>query len=213
MKKTNKKKINKRGFSKAEFMIMLAGIAILIAIGSKLALDNSKSYGSFKTVANNFANAVAKYKDKAIIQKDEYSLYETEKNGFIDDLKNPLNKNESCDKYESYVSVKDNSNKKVHLECGDYVVDAVQGSSYKVYEVSNWSETQEEGFNDGDVIYNYKDNGNFVLDEFVPIKSLLALYENKTGTRVTSVNDIKSNGIEVISKMVYREKKLVKEVK
>lgn len=213
MKKTNKKKINRKGFSKAEFMIMLAGIAILIAIGSKLALDSSKSYGSFKTIANNFANAVAKYKDKAIIQKEEYTLYETEKNGFIDDLKNPFDKNESCDKYESYVSVKDNSNKVVHLVCGEYVVDGVQGKSYKVYEVSDWSETQEKGYNDGDILYNYKENGNLALEEYVPVKSFITLYEIKTGTKITNVNDVKSNGKELVSKMSYREKKLVKEIK
>ena len=51
MKKTNKK-INKKAFSKAEFMVMLAAIAILIAIGSKLVLDNTKNYSSYNSFFN-----------------------------------------------------------------------------------------------------------------------------------------------------------------
>ena len=212
MKKTNKKKINKKAFSKVEFMVMLAAIAILLAFGSKIALDGSKSYGSFKTVVNNFANAVAKYKDTAVIQKEEYSLYEVEKGGYIGEIKNPMNKNELCDKYESYVSIKDNSNKKVRLVCGDYVVEAVQSKSYKVYEVSEWSETQEKGYDDGAILYNYKENGNLVLQDYVPIKTFFGLYEEKTGSKITDINSVKSSGKELVSKQVFREKKLVKEM-
>jgi hypothetical protein len=211
MKKINKK-INKKAFSKGEFMVMLAVVAILLAIGSKIALDGSKSYGSFKTVANSFANAVAKYKDKAIIQKEEYNLKEVKDNGYIEDLKNPMDKSESCDMYESYVSIKDNSNKAIKLVCGDYVVEAVQGKSYKVYEVSEWSETHENKYNDGDMLYNYKENGNLVLPEYVSIKTFYALYEEKTGYKITDLNSVKSSGKELVSKPVYREKKLVKEM-
>lgn len=207
------KKINKKAFSKAEFMIMLAVIAILLAVGSKVVLDGSKSYGSFKTVANNFANAVAKYKDKALIQKDEYSLGEVIKNGYIEDLKNPMDKTELCDKYESYVSVKDNSNKAVVLVCGEYVVEGIQGKEYKVYEVSEWNDTHEPKYNDGAVLYNYKENGDLVFDEYVPIKTFFGLYEEKTGSRITNINSVKTSGRELVSKEAYREKKLVKEIK
>lgn len=214
MKKTNKKKkINKKAFSKAEFMILLAVLAILIAVGSKLALDSSKSYGTFKTLANNFANAVARYKDKAIIPKEEYSLYETEKNGYIDELSSPFDKNEKCDKYESYVSVKEANKKKIVLICGEYLVEAVQGEYYKVYEISSWSETQDAEHNDGDILYNYKQNGNVMLDEYVPLKSFLALYTEKTGKLISNVNEVKSSGTELLSKVSYREKKLLKEFK
>ena len=213
MKKTNKKKINKKGFSKAEFMILLAVLAILIAVGSKLALDSSKSYGSFKTLANNFANAVARYKDKAIIPKDEYNLYETSKNGYIDELTSPFDKNVKCDKYESYVNIKDSSKKSIVLVCGDYLVEAVQGDYYKVYEISSWSENKDEEHNDGDVLYNYKQNGNLILDDYVQPKTLIGLYSEKTGKNISSVNDIKSSSTELVSKILYREKKLLKEFK
>ncbi len=212
MRKTNKK-INKKAFSKTEFMIMLAAIAILIAIGSKLVLDKTKSYGSFKTVANNFANAVARYKDAAIIQKNEYSLYETEKEGYIEELKNPFDKSETCDKYESYVSVEDSSKKEIHLVCGDYLVDGIQGQSYKVYEISEWSDTKDDLHNDGEFLYNYKVNGQLVLEEYVPAKSFIILFNEKTGKNLSSISEIKSSGAELVSQMAYREKKFVKEIK
>lgn len=212
MKKTNKK-INKKAFSKAEFMIMLAAIAILIAVGSKLVLDNTKNYSSFKTVANNFANAVAKYKDVAIIPKEEYTLFETEKAGYIDELKNPFDKTQVCDKYESYVSVKDNSRKGIVLLCGDYLVEAVQSESYKVYEVSDWSDTQDAEHNDGNMLYNFKKDGKEILSEYVTSKAFLLMFEEETGKKINAVNDAKSYGYEVVSKVAYREKKLLKEIK
>lgn len=212
MTKTSKKRINKKAFSKVEFMIMIAAIAILLAIGSKVALDGTKSYGTFKNIANNFANSVAKYKDAALVQKDEYSLYEVEKNRYIEELKSPMDKSIICDKYESYVLL-NGSNKTVKLVCGEYIVEGVQGQSYKIYEVSKWSEVHEKEYNDGDFLYNYKENGNFVLNEFVPMKTFFALYEQKTGSKITSVNDVKTAGKELVNKVVYREKKLVKEIK
>ena len=211
MKKTNKK-INKKAFSKAEFMIMLAFIAILIAVGSKLALDSTKNYSTFKTVANTFANAVSMYKDKAIIPKNEYSLYETEKAGFVEELKNPFDKTEICDKYESYVDITEQNKKSINLICGEYLVEAVQGEKYKIYEIGEWSEEKEATSNDGNILYNYKIGSNLVLNEYVPEKTLLILYNEKNNRNYDSINDLKSSGVEIASKMVYRQKKLLKEL-
>ena len=211
MKKTNKK-INKKAFSKAEFMIMLAFIAILIAVGSKLALDSTKNYSTFKTVANTFANAVSMYKDKAIIPKNEYSLYETEKAGFVEELKNPFDKTEICDKYESYVDITEQNKKSINLICGEYLVEAVQGEKYKIYEIGEWSEEKEATSNDGNILYNYKIGSNLVLNEYVPEKTLLILYNEKNNRNYDSINDLKSSGVEIASKMVYKQKKLLKEL-
>lgn len=212
MKKTSKKGINKKGFSKAEFMVMLAVIAILIAAGSYIAVNSTKSYSSFKTISDNFASAVALYKDKAIIQKDEYNLYEVEKAGFIGTLTSPFDKNVECDKYESYVTLENSSKKGIVLLCDTYLVEGVQGGSYKIYEVSEWDENKGD-YNDGGVLYNYKDKGNLALDKYAPLKTFLALFSEKTGKAVTKVADIKGFGYEVVNKMVYRNKELVKEFK
>ena len=212
MTKTNRRKINKKGFSKAEFMIMLAALAILLAIGSKLAMGSTNSYGSFKRTANNFANAVAKYKDTAAVQKDEYTLNEIIKNGYSEELSNPMDQDETCDKYESFVSIKDNRNKTITLVCGNYVVEAVQGKQYKIFEVTDWTETRFNGYDEVALLYNYKENGELVLPEYVSEKKLLALYEEKTGINVTEINQIKASGKEVVNIQVFREKKLVKEL-
>ena len=207
------KRINNRGFSKSEFIIILCAIAILIAIGTKIAFDSSKSYGSFKRIANKFANAVAQYKDKTAIQKDDYSLYEIEESGYIEILANPVFEDEICDKYESYVSVKDNSKKKVTLVCGENLVEGIQGESYKIYEISEWSETRQRDYNDGELLYNYKENGKEVLSSYVPRKSFIALFEEKTGKKISDLQSVKTYGKELVNKEAYREKKLIKEIK
>ena len=215
MKKTNKKKkINKKGFSKAEFMGMLAVVAILFAFGTKYVLDNTKSYGSFKTLANSFAKAVTQYKDHAPIPKNEYSLYEVEK--VLDKkLTNPFDKSEECDKYESTVTLNNDEEnpKSIKLICGKYVVEAVQGKSYKVYEVGDWEEEYTDGCNDGDILYNYKENGQLVLSDFVPTKSFIGIVSLEKGIKINDVKDINSNGRDLVTKPVYRTKELVKEFK
>ena len=213
MKKTNKKKknINKKGFSKAEFMIMLCALAILLAIGSKYALDNSKNYSAFKSLANKFGSAVARYKDQVLIPKNEYFLYEVEKNTDINELTSPFDKNVICDKYESSVILKEDDSKEIKLVCGDYVVEAIQSKSYKIYEVSEWTEESSEELNDGDVLYNYKENGNLVLSEYMTSKAFVQYINSVKGLNIDSVNDIKSDNRELVSKIVYRSKKLVKE--
>ena len=82
-----------------------------------------------------------------------------------------------------------------------------------MYEVSEWNDTHEPKYNDGAVLYNYKENGDLVFDEYVPIKTFFGLYEEKTGSRITNINSVKTSGRELVSKEAYREKKLVKEIK
>ena len=206
------RRINNKGFNKTEFMIILCVLSILIALAVKVALDNTKNYGSFKTIANKFANAVAQYKDKTAIQKDEYSLYEIEEKGYIEELTNPIG-SETCDKYESFVSIKNNNKKEITLVCGENILEGIQGDSYKIYEVSSWSDTREKDYNDGELLYNYKENGKEVLSSYVPRKSFIALFEERTGKKITDIQSIKSYGKELLNKVAYREKKLIKEIK
>ena len=207
------KKVNNKGFSTKEFMLMFAIIAILIAVGTKIVLDNTKSYGSFKTLANNFANSVAKYKDQVMI-KEEYSLFEVESKGFIDEIKNPLDKKEVCDKFESFVEIPEISTKKVTLLCGKYLVTGTQNKSYEVYEVSNWSKEKKDEYNDNAVLYNFKLNGKLMLNEDVPARTFIQKYNEITGKNISSINEVRNNReVELVSNLAYREKKLLKELK
>ena len=192
---------------------MFAIIAILIAVGTKIVLDNTKSYGSFKTLANNFANSVAKYKDQVMI-KEEYSLFEVESKGFIDEIKNPLDKKEVCDKFESFVEIPEISTKKVTLLCGKYLVTGTQNKSYEVYEVSNWSKEKKDEYNDNAVLYNFKLNGKLMLNEDVPARTFIQKYNEITGKNISSINEVRNNReVELVSNLAYREKKLLKELK
>jgi len=207
------KKINNLGFTIKEFMFMLAFLAILIAVGSKFALDSTKSYGSFKTLANTFANAVAKYKDQVVL-KEEYSLYELEQKKFIDEITNPFDKNEICDKYESFVEMPEISTKKVTLLCGKYLTEGLQNEYYNIYEVSNWSSEKKEEYNDNTTVYNFKLNGNLMLKEDVTERTFVQKYYEIMGENISKPTDIENkNNIELISNVAYREKKLVKEFK
>lgn len=207
------KKINNLGFTIKEFMFMLAFIAILIAIGSKIALDSTKSYGSFKTLANTFANAVAKYKDQVML-KDEYSLYEIEQKKFIDEITSPFDKNEKCDKYESFVEMPEISKKKITLLCGSYLTEGLQNEYYNVYEVSKWEETKQENYNDSVMVYNFELDGNLMLQEAVPERTFIQKYYEVMGETISNPTDLETkSNIKLISNVAYREKKLVKEFK
>lgn len=196
-----------------EFMFMLAFLAILIAVGSKFVLDNTKSYGSLKTLANTFANAVAKYKDQVLLKK-EYSLYEVEQKKFIDEITSPFDKNDVCDKYESFVEMPEISTKKITLLCGNYLTEGVQNEYYKVYEISEWSKEKKEEYNDSAVVYNFKYNNNLMLKEDVTEKTFVQKYNEIMKENITSANDVKGkNNVELISNIAYREKKLLKEFK
>ena len=207
------KKINKFGFTIKEFMFMLAFIAVLIAIGTKIVLDGTKSYGSFKTLANTFANAVSKYKDQVVLKK-EYSLYEVEEKKFIDEITNPFDKNQLCDKYESFIEMPEVSTKKVTLLCGDYLTEALQNEYYNVYEVSEWDSVKQDNYNDSGMVYNFKLNGEMMLKEDVPERTFIQKYNEIMDDSISTINDlsIKKN-IQLVSNVAYREKKLLKEFK
>ena len=216
MKKVSKrkKKINKRGFSKLELLTMLGVLAVLITIGAKLVIDNSKNVSGFKNVANNFANDVSKFKDQYPRTNNIYYLNELITKGFSEELKNPINSNETCDRYNTFVEIINSNTKKVTLNCGNYFVEGIQGTSYRVYEVSEWHDTKEENDNENQLLYNYKKNGQLVLGEYVSDKAFVEWYYVKEKNNITSPYDIENkDGMELLTKNAYRSKKIVKEIK
>ena len=175
------KKIGNKGFSKIEFMTMIAVIAILIALGVKLVADNSKNYGAFRNLANSFANNVARYKDQYPRDDNTYILDDLIEKGFSDELKNPIDTTEYCDRFESYVEVPEPNNKKVTLICGEYIVEGYQNSGYKVYEVTEWTTEKNNKSNDNNVLYNYTIDGNEVFGEYYTTRTFLEKYYEKNG--------------------------------
>ena len=208
------KRINNKGFGRVELMIMLGVVAVLIAIGAKFAVDSGKNYSAFKTLANSFANNVSLYKDQFPKETNVYYLNDVIEKGFSAELKNPLDKTEYCDVYESYVEIPKTNNKKVRLLCGNYLLEGTQSKEYFVYEVTEWEDTREEGDNDSNVLYNYKKDGKLILDEYVSEQTFLALFFQNTNIAIRTPFDAeKIEEYEVVIKKVYREKTLLKELK
>ncbi len=208
------KKINNKGFSKVEFMTMFAVIAILTAIGVKLVSDNSKNYGAFKNLANNFANSVAKYKDRYPSVDNTYNLNEVVEKGFSGDLKNPINTSESCDRFESFVKIEQTNSKEVTLLCGNYYVEGVQGQGYKVYEISEWTTEKQPNSNDNDHLYNFSVDGVEMLDDYYTNKTFVEKYYEKTGQEINFPYEVNQmEGQKLLFRNVYRTKTLVKELK
>ena len=204
------KRINNKGFSKIEFMGILGLLAVLIAVGAKIALDTGKNYNGFKILANNFLDSVAIYTDKFFKNNNKYYLYELIEKGYSESLFNPLAASEECDKYETWADIEIPNDKKVNIVCGNYLVTGSQQSGYKLYEVSEWSETKEPGYSDATALYNYKENGTLVFSEFYPESTFIQRYFNKNQRLLGSPFELKD---QLEMKTVYRKKTLLKDLK
>ncbi len=207
------KKINNKGFGKVEFMTILGLLAILIAVGAKIAVDTGKNYSAFKSTAKNFFDSVAMYKDMYTKDSNIYYLNEVIEKGYSAEIKNPMDSKTNCDKYESYVEVSSTNNKKIHLECGEYVVEGTQNDGLKVYEVGKWKDEKGKDDNDTNTFYNYKKDGVSAFDEYVAERTFVQLYFDKNNSFIKSPFDLsEKDGVELLTKNVYRTKTLVKEL-
>ena len=209
------KRVNNKGFGKLEFITMFGVIAILIAIGSNMALNTGgKNYNGFKTLANNFAKNAAMYRDHYTKNTNIYYLYEVIDKGYIEELTNPMNTAEKCDKYNSYVDMETPSRKKVVLVCGNYYVEGTQSVSYNVYELSEWHETKETTDNDSAVAYNYRVAGKEMLDQYLTERDFIEKYFELNKVMLNKAEDLNNNEeVELLYKSFYRTKTLVKELK
>ncbi len=209
------KRIDNKGFTLTEFIIMLTAVLILFAIGTKLISDNSKNYTAFKTLANNFASDVSKYKDFYTKPNNVYYLEDLIRKGYSNDLKNPLNGSENCDRYDTYIEVISTNNKKIYMRCGNYILTGIQDKYYDIYEVSEWSETQEEGYTDTAAIYNYEKDGKVMLDEYVSSEAFYEYFYINEGKLLNNLLDEVDNepNMKLLTKFVYREKTFLKTVK
>lgn len=204
------KRINNKGFSKIELMTVLGVVAILIAIGAKMAVDTGKNYKSFKTLAVTFMNSVAIYKDKYTKNDNLYYLNELIEKGYSNELKNPNNTKEHCDKYESFVDATAPNDKKVYLVCGNYIVEGSQLSGYKVYEVTEWKEEKDSKDNETILLYNYREDEKVVFSEYYQEKTFIQKYFEKTKDLISTPFELKE---KLVTKNAYRQKTLLKEIK
>lgn len=204
------KRINRNGFTKVELIAMLCALSALIALGVKLAVDSGKNYKAFRNLARTFSSSVALYKDKYYKEDNIYYLFELIDKGYSGELRNPLNTSETCDKYETYADIEENSNKKVILKCGSYLVIGAPYTGYRVYEITEWDFDKKYNDNDMTTVYNYKQDGKLVFSEYYVETEFIQKYFEKTHKMIESPFDIED---DLVVKNVYRRKILVKEIK
>ena len=208
-----KKIIKKNGFTKFEFILGLLTILGLSAFGVKGFFDNKKGgdYNAFKKLADGFVMDVSVYKDSDLRPDGMYYLNYLLRHGFDEEVRNPFSSNE-CDPNESYVNIK--NPKKVSLKCDNYLIQGIYQDSYTIYEVSDWQDQEETG--EADVLYKYKKEGLLVTNDYLLEEPFILTYNENEGTSFTTIDELfakKASNITIVSKMFYREKKIVKEYK
>lgn len=208
------KKLTNKGFSLKEFMMGLLFFIVISLIIFKVFTDNKdKNYTSVKVTGSNFADAVMIYKDKYYKGDSIYYLYEVLSAKYIDEIKDPIERKVFCDKYNSYVELRNNHQEKhVHLLCGNKLIVGIQNGAYNIYEVTNWQDSKENT-NDVATLYNYKVNGVEALEKYCTLEELIERFNSKEGRYFRSLEDIKKDKrYQVLSKEMYRTKTLVKEL-
>ena len=204
------KRINNKGFGKIEIIGVLGLLAVLIAVGANMAVGTGKNYNNFKIITNQFLDNVALYKDRYTKNTSVYYLYELIEKGYSEEITNPIETSSTCDKYETYADIEVPNDKRVNIVCGSYIVTGSQQKGYKLYEVSEWSETKKEGYNDASALYNYRDEaGNLVFSEYYPETSFIQKYYEKNKIMIGSPFELKD---KLEMKSVYRKKSLVKDL-
>lgn len=210
-----KKLINSKGVGKVELMICLCAILVLLAIGIKSLSDNHSkgNISMFKKLGDSFAYEVSFYKDKNPTPDNVYYLDNLLDDNYDVELSNPTNASEECSRYETYVKIDGGNKKEVVLKCGSYLAVGVQDGSYSVYELSEWSEKSDGSLEEEvQVFYNYKKDGVEASENYMIQKEFLDFYNEKESKMIYYPEDASSENVELLSKTLYRSKKLIKKI-
>ena len=107
-----------------------------------------------------------------------------------------------------------NERRRSYADIKDELITLLKKYEKRLYEVSEWHETKQEGDNDRNMIYNYKKDGALGLGEYVSAKAFVEYYYINTKSVISSPYEVSNaSGVELLTKDVYRTKTLVKEFK
>lgn len=209
-------KKNNKGLVLPELLAILAFILLILAFAGYASFQNGdkRKYEVFAQNARDFGTKATTYRNERIKYYNEIYLIDLVNDHYIKSYKNPFSGGGECDLYESKVVFSSDGSKRVTLKCGDYLIDSQVWSSgnYKVYKVSNWDEQIGNSLEAETVrLYKYKKNGIDILNDYVVTKKLVTTYNQNEGKNVRNIEQISGENIEVVSKIFYRTKKLVKE--
>lgn len=209
-------KKNDKGLALPGVVALIVFVIIILSVAgySSFQSKNKREYEVFVQNAKDFGTKATTYRNERIKYFDEIYLVDLVDDHYIKSYKNPFGGGEECDLYESKVVFSSNGEKSVTLRCGEYLIDSQLWSSgnYKVYKVSAWDEKIGNALEAETVrLYKYQKNGVDVLNDYVVTKKLVTTYNQKEGKNIRTIQQIDVENIEVISKIFYRTKKLVKE--
>lgn len=207
---------NNKGLVLPELLAILAFILLIIAFAGYASFQNGdkRKYEVFAQNAKDFGTKAATYRNERIKYYDEIYLIDLVDDHYIKSYKNPFSGGGECDLYESKVVFSSNNEKHVTLKCGDYLIDSQLWSSgnYKVYKVSSWQEKIGNSLEAETVrLYRYQKNDIDMLTDYVVPKKLVTTYNQKENKNIRNIEQINGENIEIISKIFYRTKKLIKE--
>jgi len=204
-----------RGLVLPELMAIIAFIAIIFGVFAFIAFQNGdkRKFEVFVQNAKDFATKVSTYRDEFLRFEEEVYLEDVVSVNHIKPYGNPFGGG-SCNLYESKIVTKASGERYVTFRCGEYLIDSqtVSSSNYKIYKVSDWKEKIENLEEAQSAkLYNYEKNGKLVLDDYVVLKELITLYNEKENQNIKTIDDIDLEKYNVVTKTFYRTKKLVGE--
>lgn len=129
----------------------------------------------------------------------------------IKKIKNPVQKG-FCSESESMVRLVDDL-PTVTLRCGKYLLEdySVKSKKAEFYQVSDWSEKELENDSVEEVtLYNCVKNGKELFNEYYEELYFVYLVNKEFQTDYYFANNVNKDNCEVVSKVFYRTKELVK---
>lgn len=207
-----KKQINENGFGKAEIIICLCALLVFMAIGIKSLSENkdSSKFSLLKKQAENFAYKVMIYKDKYTRVDNIYYLDYLLDDGYAIEVIDPFNENMSCDRYESFVEI-DGNEKIIELKCGNYLISGVLEEDFTVFRLSEWQENAANG--EMAILYNYSKDNTVVNSSYMLENQFIDVFNSNENYSIENLDEFTFSNIELLSKVFYREKQVVKEFK
>ncbi len=204
---------NKKGFGTFEILALIALALAIFAFLAYLILGgaNNTKFNTMKETAYNFSKTVATNIASFHYVNTVY-LDEAVDEGFFKAVKNPFGKG-NCNGGESRIDIIEGK-PHVTFKCDKYLI---KGSTFDdhteipIYQVSEWKTEKLDGKDtEKQTLYNCKDNGKEIFDEYYEELYFVYRYNKQFGTDHYFAKTIDSSNCEVVSQEFYRTIKRVK---
>lgn len=207
-----KKRINKKGHSNYEFLmvsiicLLLSTIILVIAIKS----GDAEKFEVFRYNAKILGLNAITLEDESSL--NTIYLQDMVDKGLISSIKNPFGGTTLCNQTESKVEFTTDG-KKVTLQCGNYLIykQKLSDKTYSIYRVSNWSIQRMTEDDDSKKVYNIKEKNKTIFEDNYEEAMFVAKVNNYYNEDYKDLTEIKK-AHKVTTKTVYRQRIKVGEV-